>query len=199
MGYRVIYSDEIEHGLFNWTKKAHKYIKRERGSNGQWVYTYTTDKKEATKLTKTDIWRANNQLKDVRATYNVSSVKDKSSYNENSKLSQQNRDKVNKINSLLSEGNKVKSTYQALKKTTSIKKANEKNIDENVSKLKAELKDTEEKSRIYTGKAAAAKRNASNTEFQYNLASQKYDDIVAQYEKQQKSLINRIKNLLKIK
>lgn len=33
-------NDSLEHGIFGWTKKDHKYIKKEKGKNGKWKYFY---------------------------------------------------------------------------------------------------------------------------------------------------------------
>lgn len=198
MGYRVVYSDEIEHG---WFKKDHKYIKREVGANGQWIYTYTSDKKQATKLTKTDLWRARSQRDSTRKDYDFNSnLLNKGTHNQylvNKERGELNREKINKLTKEIEEGKRLETEMKSnshFKDSKSYKK-----VSETLAKLKSELEGTSELSRTYTGKAIAGKRATSNTKFQYELATKKYDDIVAQYEKQQKSLVNRIKKLLKIK
>lgn len=32
--------DSLEHGIFGWTKKNHKYVSRKKGKNGKWQYFY---------------------------------------------------------------------------------------------------------------------------------------------------------------
>lgn len=85
--------DSLEHGVFGWTKKNHKYISRKKSKNGKWQYFY------------------NKVSSDVKSI--ASSVS-----NTLSKIFNKNKDvKVNEITVTPEKITKVESTVKAVSKT----------------------------------------------------------------------------------